>query len=96
MALIAKKTPKQYHSIITHNTMFSETLIRMHQCGNIQVADPIVICANGNQDLVKAQARALDIKLTAIILEPCARNTAAGGAIATAYVKNSDPRGITN
>lgn len=89
-----KKTPKQYHSVITHNTMFSETLIRMHECGNNQVANPIVICANGHQDLVKAQSHALDIKLTAIILEPCARNTAAVGAIAAAYVKNLDPNGI--
>ena len=89
-----KKTPKQYHSIITHNTMFSETLIRMHECGNNQVANPIVICANGHQDLVKAQSQALDIELTAVILEPCARNTAAVGAIAAAYVRNLDPNGL--
>jgi mannose-1-phosphate guanylyltransferase/mannose-6-phosphate isomerase len=74
--------------------MFSETLIRMHECGNNLVANPIVICANGHQDLVKAQARALNIELTAIILEPCARNTAAVGAIAAAYVKNLDPNGL--
>lgn len=76
--------------------MFSETLIRMHQCGNNQIANALVICANGHQDLVKAQARALDTKLTAIILEPCTRNTAAVGAIAAAYVKKLDLRGITN
>ena len=92
--LSRKKTPKQYHSIITHNTMFSETLIRMHECGNNLVANPIVICANGHQDLVKAQAQALDIELTAIILEPCPRNTAAVGAIAAAYVKKLDPNGL--
>lgn len=92
--LSRKKTPKQYHSIITQNTMFAETLLRIHECGNIQVANPIIVCANGHQDLVKAQSQELDIELTAIILEPCARNTAAVGAIAAAYVKNLDPNGL--
>lgn len=92
--LSRQRSPKQYHAMISQNTMFAQTLLRMRECGNNDVADPIIICAEGHQDLVKAQSEALDIALTAIILEPCARNTAAVGAIAAAFVSNIDPNGL--
>ena len=86
-----KKSPKQYHAMVAENTMFAETLIRMRESGNNTVADPIVICANGHEDLVQAQAKQLDVPLTAIILEPMGRNTAAVGAIAAEFVHRIDP-----
>jgi len=92
--LSRKRSPKQYHAMISQNTMFAQTLLRMHECGNNDVANPIIICADGHQNLVKAQSEALNIALTAIILEPCARNTAAVGAIAAAFVRNIDPDGL--
>ncbi|MEE9273272.1 MAG: mannose-1-phosphate guanylyltransferase/mannose-6-phosphate isomerase [Robiginitomaculum sp.] len=92
--LSRKQSPKQYHAMISQNTMFAQTLLRMRECADNDTADPIIICADGHQALVKAQSEALDIALIAIILEPCARNTAAVGAIAAAFVKNIDPDGI--
>jgi len=89
-----KKTPKQYHSMVAENTMFAETLLRMRDSGHNDVFPPIVICANGHEALVQAQADQLDIDLTAIILEPMGRNTAAVGAIAAEFVSRIDPQGL--
>ena len=89
-----KKTPKQYHSMVAENTMFAETLLRMRDSGHNDVAPPVVICANGHEALVQAQADQLDIDLTAIILEPMGRNTAAVGAIAAEFVSRIDPQGL--
>jgi len=86
-----KKTPKQYHAMVAANTMFAETLLRMRDCGNNDVAAPIVVCASGHEELVQAQADQLDIDLTAIILEPMGRNTAAVGAIAAEFVNRLAP-----
>lgn len=86
-----KKTPKQYHAMVAENTMFAETLLRMRDSGDNDVAAPIIICANGHEALVQAQADQLDIDLTAIILEPMGRNTAAVGAIAAEFVHRLDP-----
>ncbi len=86
-----KKSPKQYHAMVAENTMFAETLLRMRDSGGNDVAAPIIICANGHETLVQAQADQLDIDLTAIILEPMGRNTAAVGAIAAEFVHRLDP-----
>ena len=74
--------------------MFAETLLRMRDSGHNDVAPPVVICANGHEALVQAQADQLDIDLTAIILEPMGRNTAAVGAIAAEFVSRIDPQGL--
>jgi len=89
-----KAKPKQYHALISENTMFCETLVRLENCRENDVAPAIVICADGHQDLIKAQSDMLDIPLTAIILEPMGRNTAAVGAIAATYVNSIDPDGL--
>jgi len=89
-----KKTPKQYHAMVAENTMFAETLLRMRDSGKNDVASPIIICASGHEVLVQAQADQLDIELTAIILEPVGRNTAAVGAIAAEFVSRIHPQGL--
>lgn len=88
------KTPKQYHAMVAENTMFAETLLRMRDSGNNDVAAPIIICARGHETLIQAQADQLDISLTGIILEPMGRNTAAVGAIAAEFVHRLDPDGL--
>ena len=80
--------------MVAENTMFAETLLRMRDSGQNDVAPPIVICASGHEVLVQAQADQLDIELTAIILEPKGRNTAAVGAIAAEFVSRIDPQGL--
>ena len=92
--LSRQKTPKQYHAMVADQTMFAQTLLRMRDCGANDVAAPIIICANGHEGLVQAQADSLDMDLTAIILEPAPRNTAAVGAVAAHFVKNLDPDGL--
>lgn len=90
-----KNTPKQYHSMVASNTMFAQTLLRMRDSGKNFIAPPIVICASGHETLVQAQADQLNIDLTAIIVEPLPRNTAAVGAIAATFVKNlNDPSAL--
>jgi len=89
-----KKSPKQYHAMVAKNTMFAETLIRMRESGNNTVAPPIIVCANGHEEMVQAQAKQFDVELTAIILEPMGRNTAAVGAIAAEFVHRLDPEAL--
>lgn len=92
--LSRKKSPKQYHAMVAEQTMFAQTLLRMRDSGDNDVAAPIIICADGHQDLIKAQAASLDMPLTAIILEPAPRNTAAVGAVAARFVDAIDKDGL--
>lgn len=77
--------PKQFIQIVSDTTLFQKTLHR--------VADPAVYEAPlviTNQDfrfVVAEQAREAGIDLSAILLEPVARNTAAAIAAVTVYLK---------
>ena len=76
--------PKQFIQFIGDRTLFQNTLER--------VADPelyeaaIVLTNEEFRFLVAEQARELDLKLAAVLLEPVARNTAAAVAAAAALV----------
>jgi len=91
--LSKKEKPKQYHALVSENTMFAETLMRLKQYNRENVAAPIIICAKGHEDLVAQQSQDCGVELTAIILEPSAQNTAAVGAVAAHYVNQTDPEG---
>ncbi len=55
------------------------------RCQQAQMLPPLVVCNHEHRFIVAEQLRQSGIQPCAIILEPCARNTAAAVAVATAY-----------
>jgi mannose-1-phosphate guanylyltransferase len=68
--------PKQFLPLTGAKTMFQMTLERT---GDPDIfGPPIIVCGNGHRDIVQTQLQEIGITDALIILEPCARNTAAG------------------
>ncbi|SCB29388.1 mannose-1-phosphate guanylyltransferase/mannose-6-phosphate isomerase [Rhizobium multihospitium] len=76
--------PKQFIQFIGDRTLFQNTLERVADPELYEA--PIVLTNEEFRFLVAEQARELDLKLTAVLLEPVARNTAAAVAAAAALV----------
>lgn len=72
--------PKQFIQFIGDKTLFQNTLERVSDPELYEA--PIVLTNEEFRFLVAEQARGLDLKLAAILLEPVARNTAAVAAAA--------------
>ena len=76
--------PKQFIQFIGDRTLFQNTLERVADPELYEA--PIVLTNEEFRFLVAEQARELDLKLAAVLLEPVARNTAAAVAAAAALV----------
>src|SRR4051812_9890960 len=76
--------PKQFIQFIGDKTLFQATLTRVSDRTLYEA--PIVITNEDFRFLVAEQARELGMELSAIVLEPVARNTAAAIATAAAFV----------
>jgi len=72
--------PKQFLPLISEQTMFQETLLRLNDVKDM--AAPIVVCNNEHRFLAAEQLRAIDIAPLSLILEPFGRNTAPAAAAA--------------
>ncbi|HEX5477383.1 MAG TPA: mannose-1-phosphate guanylyltransferase/mannose-6-phosphate isomerase, partial [Burkholderiales bacterium] len=75
-----KLLPKQFLALLSKNTLFQETALRvapMEGC-----AAPIVVCNDEQRFLAAGQLRDLGIEPAAMILEPVGRNTAPAIAVA--------------
>jgi mannose-1-phosphate guanylyltransferase len=66
--------PKQFLALVGDNSLFQETLLRL--AGDPRYASPIVVTNESYRFLVAEQAQEVAIGLSAILLEPVARNTA--------------------
>ncbi|MCD7059666.1 mannose-1-phosphate guanylyltransferase/mannose-6-phosphate isomerase [Pelagibacterium xiamenense] len=83
--------PKQFLSLISENSLFQDTLLRV---ADRAVYDPPIIVTNADyRFLVAEQAREIGIEPGAIVLEPEARNTAPAIAVAAqiANAGGNDP-----
>jgi mannose-1-phosphate guanylyltransferase len=78
--------PKQFIRFIGDRTLFQETLERVSDPA--LYASPVVLTNEEFRFLVAEQARELDLALSAILLEPVARNTAAAVAAAATLVRD--------
>ncbi|WP_047457043.1 mannose-1-phosphate guanylyltransferase/mannose-6-phosphate isomerase [Rhizobium rhizogenes] len=76
--------PKQFIQFIGDRTLFQNTLERVSDPELYEA--PIVLTNEEFRFLVAEQARELNLKLAAVLLEPVARNTAAAVAAAAALV----------
>jgi len=73
--------PKQFLALLDDElSLFQHTLKRLANLTG--VAEPIIVCHEDHRFLVAEQIRSLGLKAQAIILEPCAKNTAPAIALA--------------
>ena len=73
--------PKQFLSLLDDDTsLFQQTLLRLKELDDL--GEPIIVCNENHRFLVAEQLRNINIKAQAIVLEPCARNTAPAIALA--------------
>jgi mannose-1-phosphate guanylyltransferase len=77
--------PKQFLPLTGDLSLFQETLRRVS--GSDRYAAPIVITNNEYRFIVPEQAQEAGVPLTAVLLEPVARNTAPAIAAAAAFVR---------
>ncbi|MEX0955351.1 MAG: mannose-1-phosphate guanylyltransferase/mannose-6-phosphate isomerase [Rhizobiaceae bacterium] len=81
--------PKQFHALISENTMLQETLLRLE---GLDCCDPLLICNEEHRFLAAEQARLIGRENATILLEPVARNTAPAIALAAlAATRDDDP-----
>lgn len=76
--------PKQFIQFVGDRTLFQATLARVSDQRLYEA--PVVITNEDFRFLVAEQARELGIRLSGILLEPVARNTAPAVAVAAAFV----------
>lgn len=80
--------PKQFLSLVSSHTMIQETLLRLSGIANLQA--PIAVCNEDHRFMMAEQLRQIDVKPSAIILEPLGRNTAPAVALAALSAKSED------
>jgi mannose-1-phosphate guanylyltransferase/mannose-6-phosphate isomerase len=89
------RTPKQFVNLVSDTSLFSQTVTRLAPGSDgLDLAEPIIISNARYLDLIETQLDAAGISPLAILLEPCARNTAAVAALAAEFVGRIDPDGL--
>jgi mannose-1-phosphate guanylyltransferase / mannose-6-phosphate isomerase len=79
--------PKQFQALIGDRSMFQDTILRVAgQIEGVEFAAPVVIGAQRFGELIDDQLASIGVSPSRVILEPCARNTAAVAAIAAQVV----------
>ncbi|HEY5102833.1 MAG TPA: sugar phosphate nucleotidyltransferase, partial [Steroidobacteraceae bacterium] len=71
--------PKQLLVLTGHRTMLQDTALRLE---GLEASPPIVVCTDAHRFLVAEQLRQLEVRPSAIVLEPFGRNTAPAIALA--------------
>lgn len=90
--LSTQDKPKQFHALGAGRSMIEETALRLSgRHGNIEFLDPIVIAGQSHRDLVLELLGQSGVKLSALVLEPEGRNTAATAALAALVAQELDP-----
>lgn len=83
--------PKQFLTFGNKRTLFQETLARVAGTG---FRAPLVIGNHEHRFLIAEQLREAKCKPLAVMLEPCARNTAPACAAAALYVAAREPKAL--
>ncbi|WP_161993247.1 mannose-1-phosphate guanylyltransferase/mannose-6-phosphate isomerase [Lacisediminimonas profundi] len=79
--------PKQFLPLTDDSSLFQLTLLRL--AGLRGSAAPLVVCNDDHRFLIAEQAREAGVPLSAIVLEPAARNTAPAIALAALKAQQS-------
>ena len=80
--------PKQLLPLLGKQTLLQDTITRLQ--GFDDIAAPLIVCNEAHRFMVAEQIRLLDIDPSAIILEPCGRNTAPAVAVAALHALQQD------
>ncbi len=72
--------PKQFLDLFQGQSLFQMTLLRLKHLK--ESSKPMVICNEAHRFIINEQARAIDVSLSSIMLEPSPKNTAPAIAIA--------------
>ncbi len=83
--------PKQFLPLVSDRTMIQETLLRLE---GLEIGRPIVSCGEGHRFMVAQQIGEVSAVKPAIILEPCARNTAPAIAAACCAALKEDKNAV--
>jgi mannose-1-phosphate guanylyltransferase/mannose-6-phosphate isomerase len=80
--------PKQFQPLVGELSMLQETLRRT---SGLEAAAPLVVCNEEHRFMVAEQLRQVDLRASALILEPQGRNTAPAVALAALRAITGDP-----
>ena len=83
--------PKPFHAFGADVSLFQDTVRRVTPRDEANFLPPLVICGEDHRPVVEAQLAALGVTPSAIILEPCGRNTAPVAAVAASVVAERFP-----
>ncbi len=83
--------PKPFRAFGEGPTLFQAAVLRVIGTTGPGFLPPIVICGAAHQGLVEAQLAQIGVRAGAIVLEPCARGTAALAAVAARLVAELYP-----
>ena len=85
--LSREQYPKQFINLISENSMFQETLLRLKDLKDL--SDPIIICNTNHRFLAAEQLIQIGFTKSSILLEPIGRNTAPAIAAAAIHLVNN-------
>ncbi len=83
--------PKQFHTLSSEQTLLQDAVTRNVSDHQIEFLPPIIVCNHQHRHLVEAQVAGLHGGVTAIVLEPMAKNTAAVAAVAACLAQAEYP-----
>lgn len=84
--------PKQFHNLGAQRSMIEETALRLRGShGDIIFLDPVIIAGASHRDLVLDLLGRSAVSVSALVLEPEGRNTAATAALAAIVAQEIDP-----
>lgn len=86
--------PKQYHALVSEQTMLQETVARVKASKNLDVAPPSFVCAQADAEIIKSQCAELGVTPHKIVLEPIGRNTAPVAAAISQIIGAEDSEGL--
>ena len=85
--LSREQYPKQFINLISENSMFQETLLRLKDLKDL--SDPIIICNTNHRFLAAEQLIQIGFAKSSILLEPIGRNTAPAIEAAAIHLVNN-------
>jgi mannose-1-phosphate guanylyltransferase / mannose-6-phosphate isomerase len=92
--LSSESVPKQFRALISHQSMFQDTLQRVTHGRDIAFERPIIVCGESHAKLARDHALDCGAATPLFLLEPIARNTAPALAAVALAQFNIDPNAL--
>lgn len=92
--LSRRARPKQFLALTTKCSLFQDTVSRLSDGGD-RFAAPLIIAGKGHAGLIDEQLAETGASASDVVLEPCARNTAAVAAVAALWTAKNNPGALT-